>query len=408
MEEKKIIKIKLKTVTFLVILFIVVAVATALILFNKNNSSLNIKYIKIDEKIQNGSSKEYAEKKQSESIKVNSSLIDETTTNCIWCGTFQLVWNDMINNIIKQNVEFIKEDGVKDLEIAQKVANNLDKQVFTEKDLSENSYFKVFDLKTLDLKKKIEEAIKTKFGESSEILDNIDWSDAPEDNSYYDGKDEKEYIFYTMLKKVFNFKNNFDELENSSFANKYMNIKYFGIDKKSDAKLYSQVDVLYYKDINDFAVILNTVEEEQVILARGLKGNNFVLMYNDLVTKTNEYKGNKEFTENDYLKVPNIKLNSESTFNELYEKHFFDKNGYICEILAAIQTIELDMDKSGGKIKSEAIIHTYILGAAKVVDEPVIENRYFYLDDEFTMFLKEKEKDIPYFAANIADITLFQ
>ena len=30
------------------------------------------------------------------------------------------------------------------------------------------------------------------------------------------------------------------------------------------------------------------------------------------------------------------------------------------------------------------------------------------LNDEFTMFLKEKDKDMPYFAANIEDITLFQ
>ena len=39
---------------------------------------------------------------------------------------------------------------------------------------------------------------------------------------------------------------------------------------------------------------------------------------------------------------------------------------------------------------------------------PEEENRYFYLNDEFSMFLKEKNKDMPYFAANIEDITLFQ
>ena len=39
---------------------------------------------------------------------------------------------------------------------------------------------------------------------------------------------------------------------------------------------------------------------------------------------------------------------------------------------------------------------------------PVEEQRYFYLNDEFTMFLKEKDKETPYFAANIEDITLFQ
>ena len=62
------------------------------------------------------------------------------------------------------------------------------------------------------------------------------------------------------------------------------------------------------------------------------------------------------------------------------------------------------MDKSGGKIKSEAAI-VMVKGTAMM---PVEEQRYFYLNDEFTMFLKEKDKETPYFAANIEDITLFQ
>ena len=34
--------------------------------------------------------------------------------------------------------------------------------------------------------------------------------------------------------------------------------------------------------------------------------------------------------------------------------------------------------------------------------------REFLVDNEFTIFLKESDKDTPYFAANIKDITLFQ
>ena len=73
-------------------------------------------------------------------------------------------------------------------------------------------------------------------------------------------------------------------------------------------------------------------------------------------------------------------------------------------IRQAIQTIELEMDKSGGKLKSEAAI----VMTKEMSLMPEEENRYFYLNDEFTMFLKEKDKDMPYFAANIEDITLFQ
>ena len=37
-------------------------------------------------------------------------------------------------------------------------------------------------------------------------------------------------------------------------------------------------------------------------------------------------------------------------------------------------------------------------------DEP----RYFYVDDTFTIFLREKGKTKPYFAGRIDDITKFQ
>ena len=214
----------------------------------------------------------------------------------------------------------------------------------------------------------------------------------------------KKYLFYAMLKKEFNFENDFDELDNGTFGTKHNDVKYFGINKDSDSKLYNQVEVLYYNSESDFAVILNTKEGEQVILCRGAEGKKFATIYNNIMEKANAYKGNKKFTEDDSLKVPSIKFNTKKEFDELCNKEFLAKDGDKCRIEQAIQTIELEMDKSGGKIKSEAAI-VMVKGTAMM---PVEEQRYFYLNDEFTMFLKEKDKEKPYFAANIEDITLFQ
>lgn len=216
----------------------------------------------------------------------------------------------------------------------------------------------------------------------------------------------KKYLFYAMLKKEFNFENDFNELDAGAFGTKYKDVKYFGIEKNSDSKLYDQVEVLYYNAENDFAIILNTKEGEQVILCRGAEGGNFATIYNNIIEKSKAYTGNKEFTENDFLKVPNIKFNTKKEFNELCDKEFLAKDGDKCKIEQAIQTIELEMDKSGGKIKSEAAIITENFSLALPTEK--VEKRYFYLNDEFTMFLKENGKDMPYFAANIEDITLFQ
>ena len=163
---------------------------------------------------------------------------------------------------------------------------------------------------------------------------------------------------------------------------------------------------MYYNAENDFAIILNTKEGEQVILCRGAEGGNFATIYNNIIEKAKAYTGNKKFTKNDFLKVPNIKFNTKKEFNELCNKEFLAKDGDRCTIEQAIQTIELEMDKSGGKLKSEAAI--VMTKEMALMPSEEVENRYFYLNDEFSMFLKEKDKDMPYFAANIEDITLFQ
>ena len=88
--------------------------------------------------------------------------------------------------------------------------------------------------------------------------------------------------------------------------------------------------------------------------------------------------------------------------NELENKNFQFSNGDEYYIEKALQTIEFEIDKKGGKIKSEAGM--MVNKAAIIADEP----REFLVDDTFTIFLKEKDKELPYFAARISDISKVQ
>ena len=387
MEEKNVIKLSLTHIVLLLIFFII---AIIVIKHNTVNNKFKseLTYINNIESLSSNENNK-TEKIYSNDITVVASLEDRITTNSAWCGTLQLVWNDMINKVVKQDVTFTPQT---------QTAKNLNKQLFKEDQLSEKDYYKVYDLLTQDLKREIEKSIKSKFNEKSDILDQIDWSKAPKNNSGY--TNDKSYLFYAMLYKKFKFENMFDELGNGNFGTKYNNIKYFGINGNSNKKLYSQVDVLYYNSEKDFAIILNTKEGEQVILARGVTGNSFGTIYNNIVKNYNNYSGVKKFTEDDYLKVPNIKFNVNKNFDELCNKRFYAQNGDICNIEKALQTIEVELDREGGKIKSEALSYATMSMSS--------HQRYFYLNDEFTMFLKESDKNVPYFAANIKDITLFQ
>ena len=55
-------------------------------------------------------------------------LEDEIQADTIWCGTFQLIWNDLKNDLAKQDIVFSPQ-----LEVAE----NLNKGTFTVDDISE-------------------------------------------------------------------------------------------------------------------------------------------------------------------------------------------------------------------------------------------------------------------------------
>ena len=61
------------------------------------------------------------------------------------------------------------------------------------------------------------------------------------------------------------------------------------------------------------------------------------------------------------------------------------------------------MDNTGVKLKSEAGMI-----ASTTALLPAEEPRFFYFDDTFVVFLKEKGKNKPYFALRVHDISNFQ
>ena len=94
------------------------------------------------------------------------SLDDKIQENTIWCGTFQLIWNDLKNDLAKQDIVFDPQ---------LKVIENLNKETFTVNDLSDKYFYKKIGTPSIALKKEIEKAIKEKFNEKSDILDDFQW-----------------------------------------------------------------------------------------------------------------------------------------------------------------------------------------------------------------------------------------
>lgn len=324
--------------------------------------------------------------KDTEGVVVLPTMNDKLSGDSTWCGTLQLVWNDMVDELLEGNIPK-EESGV----IA-----NLNKMDFTTMMISEEYYYKKFGLKTISLKKEIEKGIKDKFNQTSDILDSFSWDD---DNL---SKNNDRYFIYTMLYREFEYNKKFSVLANDKFGN-YDNIKYFGINKKSTDEVRNQIEVLFYNTKDDFAIKLHTKSNDEVILYKSPKGSTFNEIYDNMVLESNNYKGNRNFNKKDEFKAPFINFNVKKEYNELSNIVFTSKSGNEYMIDTAIQTISFALDEKGGRIKSEAA--SDIKTTAMPNEE---EKRYFNVDNTFALFLKEEGKDRPYFAAKIDDIRKYQ
>ena len=357
---------------FMLIVFIIFISAIGMIIYLKLNNNKETK----------------KELNSTSGVEVVASLEDTITSDSSWCGTFQLVWNDMKNELIKEDIVFKQN-----LDIVK----NLNKETFNDTMLSSDYYYKTYGLKTRELKKKIEEGIKNKFNQTSDLLNDISWDDNELNN---DDSFTKRYLFYTMLYREFTYNKAFQVLDNGTFNGKG-SIKYFGIGDKSTSEVREQIDVLFYKDKDNFAIKLNTKTNDEVIFYKNPIGNTFNEIYDNLVKNTNNYTGSKNFGSEDTFKAPMIDFNIKKEYTELENKKFYDKLNNEYEISKALQTIKFSLDENGGKVKSEAIIDIKNTSA-------IGDIREFNVDSTFALFLKEKDKEKPYLALKVEDITKFQ
>ena len=300
----------------------------------------------------------------------------------IWVGTFQLAWNSMLDYLEVEKAEV--EGGNTPL------IDELNKKIFTREQLSEEDYYIAVGEPTFQFGNETKEEIEEKFGIETDILDNIMPKSENENPTGF------QMIIYALLNKEFNFLNEFDRLENGKFKESEELVKYFGIDSYTDEQANDNVTVLFYNSEEEFAVKLNTKENEEVYLYRTNEEKAFDDIYKDMLNKYKKYKGNEKFTERDLLEIPYISLNESISYDELINKDIVNANERF-KISSALQDIEFTLNNKGGKVISEAEI-TIVQSLQELNAE---EPRKFIFNDNFYMFLKEKDKELPYMALKI-------
>lgn len=280
------------------------------------------------------------------------STLDENTINNLWVGTLDLAWKDLEEKI-----------GLNKIELEGKmpqIANDLNESTFSKEMLNPNDY-----------KINVERTVTNG------------------------------YKIDATLNKELNFLESFDNFSDYkwTFGNSEEYIKYFGINNASPEEMNKNVEILFYNKLNngsllsnDMAIKLKTKEGDEIILYRTDDKKSCDEYYEDIKAKTKNYKGRTEFSEDDELRIPYVKVNGMINYNQLYDKKIKNSKGlYIYDV---IQNVNFYLNERGCNLSSKAAMVTEYMGIGQ-------DTKYCYFQDTFIIFMKEKNSDKPYFALKV-------
>ncbi len=292
--------------------------------------------------------------------------------NLLYCGSFQLAWNELQNTIIK---EPIKLNG------AFELTKTLNKQSFTKENLDSNSYIAMADYLTVDFLQKLNENLKNKFGKDAPII-----KEAPDKNLI---------MSYAFLAKKLDFMTPFEDLSeklNFSSNNKKTPVKAFGV-SKYNYKLQAmgkQVRILSYKDPNDFILSLTTKStHEKLILAKIKPGSTLEQTLAMVEARSKKNYDSSNLNDDETVQIPKLNFLIDHSYQELEGKAFLNKGWKGWSIFKAKQWIKFQLNEKGAAVKSE--------GKIIMIKGTMNQPRSFIFDQPFLIYLKEEGKK-PYFA----------
>ncbi len=310
-------------------------------------------------------------KKQATLTPIFTGEVSSIDLNTLWVGSFQLAWNELKNKI-GEDVIF-NEDNPSELE-------ELNSGKFSADMISEDSYYIKVDKTTKNLKQEIEKDLEKRNWKNS-LLNDIEFS-----------KDLDSYTIYSILNKEFEFKIPFDRLPNKYFGdNEDIKVQYFGITTNSNIELFENFEILFFDDENNFAIKLLTTSNEELILLKSAETGSFDNLYKSIQEKIENYTGRKELQKGDTLSIPYIEIDTVINYDNLCGKTIKGSKSYI---QSALQNVQFYLNEKGGHLTSEAsIVNVYKLVYMYPLD--------FNFDSTFYIFMKEKNKDMPYMALKV-------
>ena len=296
--------------------------------------------------------------------------------NIVYCSTFQIAWNMLQDEILMEKILLEGRPAIADL---------LNKQLNSKKDISELSYVAMGGELTDDFLKQLNKSLREKFG-----------NEAPPAVTAPPGT---AVLIYAFLYKNLLFNKEFEKLyEPIKFHahGSQTSLRGFGINRapysKDVAHLRKQVTVFDYKADDNFIIGLSSKwADDEIILAKTTPDQTLLETILKVDGRIRNAMASSFLEENEPLQIPVIEIDTVHSFGELKGKRIENGgklHGYY--ISAALQSIKFRLNETGALLKSEAI--------ERIAAAPNTGKRTFIFDKPFLIYLKQKNAKYPYFA----------
>ena len=300
-----------------------------------------------------------------------------TNQNVLWCGTFQLTWNEACQ-VLGEDIHFSGPDSA---------VAALNKKSFTTQHLDEASYVALAGYVREGILGRIRKALADKFGgaASPKLIPTSAQAGRPDD-----------LVAYAYLFKNLQFANPFERLLPIRFGR--TDVPCFGFEKGKPGvqPLLSQVLIHDYQSSNDFVIELKTkAPEDRVILAKIPPLETLAATVAYVQARAGKGSGQSAGYD-DTLKVPKFNFDITRRYREFEHRPVVLKNPTAprdVRITSALQNIRFQMDEKGVVLKSES----HMIMACSMPHVPRPEHIMIF-DQPFLVLLQRAGAAAPYFA----------
>lgn len=301
-------------------------------------------------------------------------------TSVLWCGTFQLAWNEACR-LVGEDLRFAAPEPA--------AVAVLNRKAFDKGDLDEACYVAIADYVGNDVHSRIRAELNRKFGK------NVDARLVPPKSLTPRPQD---IVSYSYLFQSLEFEVPFERLDDPLvFAGR--EVPAFGIGeewKEGREAMYRQVLVWDFQGADDFVIELRVKSpEERVILAKVPPGETLARTIAAVQTRMAAGEAS-EAMPGDVVEVPKFDFDVTRRYRELEGLHLTVENPRVADdlrILSAVQNIRFEANEKGVRLRSEAHI---AIGCGMPPQPP--PGRRMVFDGPFLVMLQHRGAATPYFA----------